>query len=171
MFISTCVLKHLICWVTAKKIASIITAQNVLHEIQHTPRRVSSRTGHQYKQASTMRWWNSSSFSMGTACTRCLGVPTGKNPEDSSQASVEATHWDSWPDIYYCLTVTVLFLWGALSDERTDLSFVYVTGHCQRSLSRVQVPWDSQPYFTVIDICTWNSLFPILCVYPSNSFC
>jgi hypothetical protein len=29
----------------------------------------------------------------------------------------------SWPDIYYCLTVTVLFLWGALSDERTDLSF------------------------------------------------
>jgi hypothetical protein len=26
---------------------------------------------------------------------------------------------EAWPDIYYCLTVTVLFLWGALSDERT----------------------------------------------------
>jgi hypothetical protein len=31
-----------------------------------------------------------------------------------------------WPDIYYCLTVAVLFLWGALSDERTGLSFVSV---------------------------------------------
>jgi hypothetical protein len=26
------------------------------------------------------------------------------------------------------LTVTVLFLWGALSDERTGLSFVYAAG-------------------------------------------
>jgi hypothetical protein len=25
----------------------------------------------------------------------------------------------------YCLTVTVLFLWGALSDEKTGLSFIY----------------------------------------------
>jgi hypothetical protein len=30
------------------------------------------------------------------------------------------------PDIYYCLTVTVLSLWVALSDERTGLSFVRV---------------------------------------------
>jgi hypothetical protein len=29
---------------------------------------------------------------------------------------------------YYYLTVTVLFLWGALSDERTGLSFVYTAG-------------------------------------------
>jgi hypothetical protein len=36
--------------------------------------------------------------------------------------------WGPWPDIYYCLTVTVLLLWGALSDERTDLPFVRVTG-------------------------------------------
>jgi hypothetical protein len=32
--------------------------------------------------------------------------------------------WGSGPDIYYCLTVTVFFLWGALSDERTGPSFV-----------------------------------------------
>jgi hypothetical protein len=38
--------------------------------------------------------------------------------------------------IICCLTVTVLFLWGALSDERTGLSFVYTAGSCQRSLSR-----------------------------------
>jgi hypothetical protein len=41
------------------------------------------------------------------------------------------------PDIYYTSTVTVLFLWGALSDERTGLSFVlvYAAGPRQRSLS------------------------------------
>jgi hypothetical protein len=46
----------------------------------------------------------------------------------------------------------VLFLWGAFSDERTGLSFVYAAGPSQRSLPRVPVPWDSQPYFTVSDL-------------------
>jgi hypothetical protein len=32
--------------------------------------------------------------------------------------------WGSWPDIYYCLTITVLFLWGGLSDERMGLSCI-----------------------------------------------
>jgi hypothetical protein len=45
--------------------------------------------------------------------------------------------------------LTVLFLWGVLSDERMGLSFVYAAGPCQRSLSRIRVPWDSRPYFTV----------------------
>jgi hypothetical protein len=48
-----------------------------------------------------------------------------------------------------CVTVTVLFLWGALSDERSGLSFVCAAGPCQRSLYRVRVPWDLRPYFTV----------------------
>jgi hypothetical protein len=43
-------------------------------------------------------------------------------------------------------------LWGALSDERTGLSFVYVAGPCHCSISRVRVPWDSRPYFTVSDL-------------------
>jgi hypothetical protein len=51
-----------------------------------------------------------------------------------------------------CMTVTVLFLWGALSDEKTGLSFVYAAGPCQRNLSLVRVPWDSRPYFTVSDL-------------------
>jgi hypothetical protein len=42
-----------------------------------------------------------------------------------------------------------LVLWCALSDVRAGLSFVYAAGHCQRSLPRVRVPWDSRPYFTV----------------------
>jgi hypothetical protein len=49
-------------------------------------------------------------------------------------------------DLYYCLTVTVLFFVGALSDERTGLSFVYAAGPRQRSPSRVRVLWYSRPY-------------------------
>jgi hypothetical protein len=51
--------------------------------------------------------------------------------------------------IFISLTVTVLFLWSALSDERTGLSFVYADGPRQRSLSRVGGPWVLPPYFTV----------------------
>jgi hypothetical protein len=65
---------------------------------------------------------------------------------------VSSPIWGSWPDIYYWLTVTVLYLWGALSDDRTALSFVYAVGPCQRSLFRVRVPWDSRLYFTVSDL-------------------
>jgi hypothetical protein len=61
-------------------------------------------------------------------------------------------HLGPWPDIYFCLTVTFLFPWGALSDERTGLSFVCAADPCQLSLSRVLVPWDLRPYFTVSDL-------------------
>jgi hypothetical protein len=44
--------------------------------------------------------------------------------------------------IYLSLIVTVLFLLGVLSNERTGLSFVHAFP-CQRSLSRVRVPWNS----------------------------
>jgi hypothetical protein len=36
---------------------------------------------------------------------------------------VSSPFWLSWPDVCYCLTVTVVSLWCALSDERTGLSF------------------------------------------------
>jgi hypothetical protein len=42
-------------------------------------------------------------------------------------------------------------MWGALSDERTDLSFTIVAAHRQRSRSELEVPLDSWPYFTVSD--------------------
>jgi hypothetical protein len=42
----------------------------------------------------------------------------------SQSVLVSSPIWGSLPDIYYCLTVTVLLLWGALSDERTGLFFV-----------------------------------------------
>jgi hypothetical protein len=52
-----------------------------------------------------------------------------------------------WPDFYFRpeygirLTVTFLIPWGALSDEKTGLFFECAAGPCQRSLSRVLVPW------------------------------
>jgi hypothetical protein len=62
---------------------------------------------------------------------------------------VSSPIWGSWPNVYFSFTVTVLFLWGALSDERTGLSFIYAAGPLQRSLSRVRVPWNWWPHFTV----------------------
>jgi hypothetical protein len=44
------------------------------------------------------------------------------------------------PDFYYCQTVTSLFIRGALSDERTGLSFTIVADPRQRSHSRVRIP-------------------------------
>jgi hypothetical protein len=42
-------------------------------------------------------------------------------------------------------------MWGALSDDRTDLSFTIAAGPPQSSHSRIQVPRDSLPYFTASD--------------------
>jgi hypothetical protein len=55
------------------------------------------------------------------------------------------------PDFYYWQTVACLLMWGALSEERTGLSFTIAAGSRQRSHSQVQVPRDSWPYFTFSD--------------------
>jgi hypothetical protein len=44
-----------------------------------------------------------------------------------------------------------LLMWGALSDEKTGLSFTIAPVSRQRSHFRVRVPWDSWSYFTVSD--------------------
>jgi hypothetical protein len=63
----------------------------------------------------------------------------------------KALIWGLRPDLYYCLTVAGLFMWGVLSDERTGLSFADAAGPRQHSQPRVRVPSDSRPYFTVSD--------------------
>jgi hypothetical protein len=42
-------------------------------------------------------------------------------------------------------------MWGAVSDERTGLSFTTTAGTRQRSHSPFRHPCDSEPYFTVSD--------------------
>jgi hypothetical protein len=49
-------------------------------------------------------------------------------------------------------------MWGALSDERTGLSFIIAAGPRQRSHSWVRVPRESWPYFTVSDYTPRNRL-------------
>jgi hypothetical protein len=36
--------------------------------------------------------------------------------------------WGLRPDLYFCQTVAGLLMWGALSDERTGLSFKIAAG-------------------------------------------
>jgi hypothetical protein len=56
-----------------------------------------------------------------------------------------------------------IVLLGALSHERAGPSFVYATSPCQCSLSRVRVPWDSRPYFTVSELRLPCSSPPMIC--------
>jgi hypothetical protein len=65
--------------------------------------------------------------------------------------STVAPIWGLRSDFCYCQTVAGLLMWGALSDERTGLSFTIVAGPRQRSHSHVRVLWDSQSYFTFSD--------------------
>jgi hypothetical protein len=53
---------------------------------------------------------------------------------------------------YLFLSDSHVLISVGLSDERTGLSFVFAAGPCQRSLSRVLVPWDLRPYLTVLDL-------------------
>jgi hypothetical protein len=63
----------------------------------------------------------------------------------------KAPFWGLRQYLDYCLTIAGLLMWGALSDERTGLSFTIAAGPRQGSHSRVRVLWDSRPYFTVSD--------------------
>jgi hypothetical protein len=59
--------------------------------------------------------------------------------------------WGLEPDFCYCQIVADLFMWGALSEERTGLPFTIAAGPRQRSHSWVGVLRDLWPYFTVSD--------------------
>jgi hypothetical protein len=69
----------------------------------------------------------------------------------------KALIWGLRPDFNYCRTAADLLMWGALYDERTGLPFRIAACPRQRCLSRVQVKWNSRPYFTVSD-----SILPFL---------
>jgi hypothetical protein len=82
---------------------------------------------------------------------------------DGQSASLswnKAPIWCLRPDFYYCQTVAGLLTWVALSYERTGLSFTIIAGPRQRSHSRIRVPWDSRPHFTVSDSRLPFSLSP-----------
>jgi hypothetical protein len=85
--------------------------------------------------------------SIRPASTRvCLTTETESETyvtTDGQPASLswnKAPIWGLRPDLYYCLTITGLLMWGALSDERTSLSFTIPAGPRQRSHFLVRVP-------------------------------
>jgi hypothetical protein len=71
--------------------------------------------------------------------------------QSASLSSNKAPMWDLRPDLFYFLPVEGLLMWGSLSDEGMGLSFTIAPGSRQHSHLRIQVPWDSWPYFTVSD--------------------
>jgi hypothetical protein len=92
-----------------------------------------------------------SHFLLSQICHSQLSLSLMFRPTVSRPICLGAKHPSGAYDQIFitCVTVTVLFFWGALSHERSGLSFVYAAGPWQRSLSRVRVPWDLRPYFTV----------------------
>jgi hypothetical protein len=52
---------------------------------------------------------------------------------------VSSPIWGSWPDVNYCLTVTILSISGAPSDDRSGLSFVLVTWTASVQFSSVNL--------------------------------
>jgi hypothetical protein len=87
----------------AWKIATIISYQNNLHYIQCTPRQVSSRTATSVQRCRGSCGYSDRHAQCDGQVTLCCqqelhaqGVPgvfTGKNPEDSNVAGVEAIQW------------------------------------------------------------------------------
>jgi hypothetical protein len=63
----------------------------------------------------------------------------------------QAPIWGLRPDFCYCQTVACLFVWDALSDQRSGLPFTIAAGSRQRSRPWVRVPRDSWLYFAVSD--------------------
>jgi hypothetical protein len=59
--------------------------------------------------------------------------------------------WGLRPDLYYCLTVTGLLIWGALSDERTGLSFSRVTV----SNSKVCCQYVQFLFYLLLNVCIY----------------
>jgi hypothetical protein len=76
-------------------------------------------------------------------------VTTDGQPASLSWNKAPSGAYDQIFIIVWQLRVSLI--WGALSDERTGLSFTIAAGPRQRSHFRVRVPLDSWPYFTVSD--------------------
>jgi hypothetical protein len=51
---------------------------------------------------------------------------------------VRPPHLGPKPDFYYYQRDGGLLMWGALSDDKTGVSFTIAAGSCQRSHSRVR---------------------------------
>jgi hypothetical protein len=69
--------------------------------------------------------------------------------QSASLSWYQAPIWGLWPDFCYCQTIEGFLIWGALSHERTSLSFtmcnVQYTIHFTVSDLRLPQPWGPDP--------------------------
>jgi hypothetical protein len=89
-----------------------------------------------------------------------VGRSVGQSVSQSvSQSWCRAPIWGSWPYIYCCLIVTVLLLWGALSDERSKDSLIS-SRYIDSGLPQQKTPFRSlsQPYLNccLLNCCRGN---------------
>jgi hypothetical protein len=63
--------------------------------------------------------------------------------QSASLSWCQALIWGPRPDFYYCKAVAGLLMWGALSDEKTSLSFTIAADNRQSIHFWVLVPRDS----------------------------
>jgi hypothetical protein len=87
-------------------------------------------------------------FDPSDTSSRVLVTTDGQS---ASLSCNKAPIWGLRPDFYYCQTNEGLLMLGAISDERTGLSFTIADDPRQLSQCRVRVPRDTRPYFTVSD--------------------
>jgi hypothetical protein len=90
------------------------------------------------------------------ACQSQSYVTTDGQP--ASLSWNKAPIWGLRPDLDYCLTVAGLLIWGALSNERTGLSFAIATGPRQHSHFWVRVTVSTQVWKLLSCPCEAPSL-------------
>jgi hypothetical protein len=68
-----------------------------------------------------LRWRYSTPPPHGNSLLVCSESHVTIDGQPASLSWNKAPIWGLWPDLYYCLTVVRLLIWGALSDERTSV--------------------------------------------------
>jgi hypothetical protein len=72
------------------------------------------------------QFWIGTELSLFCTQSQSQSYVTTDN-QSASLSWYKAPMWGLKPDLYFCQTVAGLWIWGALSDERTGLSFARVT--------------------------------------------
>jgi hypothetical protein len=100
----------------------------------------------------TLNYWTLSSLTNGWSRIKVkVKIFFTTDGQLVSLSWCQAPIWGLRPHFYYRQAIADLLIWGAVSDERTGLPFTVSDGPRQCSHSRVLVPGDSWPYFTVSD--------------------